>query len=67
VVLSYDIKEQLVNAGAPAGEIYLNPLCIDVSSLEFDLTPCSSPLRIASVARMTEKKGSGTLQKPWHA
>ena len=57
IVLSYDMKERLINAGAPEEKIYLNPLCIDLPSFEFDPTPYSDPLKIVSIARMTEKKG----------
>lgn len=56
-VLSYDMKEKLVNAGAPQEKIRINPLSINLPNFDYSPTPKSSPLKIATIARFTEKKG----------
>ncbi|TKX61416.1 glycosyltransferase [Halorubrum sp. GN12_10-3_MGM] len=56
-VLSYDMKEKLVNSGAPEQKVVINPLSANLQNFEFSPTHKSSPLKIATVARFTEKKG----------
>lgn len=56
-VLSYDMKEQIINAGAPEKKVVLNPLPINIDNFKFSFTKYNRPLKIVTVARLTEKKG----------
>jgi colanic acid/amylovoran biosynthesis glycosyltransferase len=56
-VLSYDMKEKVVNSGAPENKVVINPLSVDLSNFNYSITTPSTPLKITTVTRFTEKKG----------